>query len=398
MDREKRRMLLFFGTVVLFNLAANFAHPITPTVIKNLQLNDYMFGVALAAMTTTNFLFSPFWGKINGYISSRTSMLICCIGYGVGQILFGLARTEGMIILARLFAGCFTGGIFVSFLTYIVNVSPEEDRATNLTISATIQSVASAFGYLVGGFLGVVSIGLTFAVQAATLILAGVLFYFVCRDDAKGSLKEISPKNLVREANPFSAFVASREFMTVIFAVLFAINALQNLGYTAYDQCFNYYIKDQFGFSSAYNGVIKAVVGFISLIANGTICMWIINKTKVERSIVLVLAGCCASVTGIILFNEIAPFMVINIFFFAFSAVSIPVIQSMIASRASGPQSNLVMGFYNATKSLGGIIGSLTAGLIYAKGPKLSFVFSLAALGLAVVLSAGYAKFGVKRA
>lgn len=390
-------MLTFFGVVVLFNLAANFAHPITPTVIKNLQLNDYMFGVALAAMTTTNFLFSPFWGKINGYISSRTSMLICCIGYGIGQVLFGLAKTEGLIILARLFSGCFTGGIFVSFLTYIVNVSPEDSRATNLTICATIQSVASAFGYLIGGFLGVVSIGLTFGLQAVTLIFSGILFYLVCKDDAQGSIREISPKNLVKEANPFAAFAASRQFMTVIFAVLFAINALQNLGYTAYDQCFNYYIKDQFGFSSAYNGVIKAVVGFISLIANGTICMWIINKTKVERSVVLVLSGCCVSVLGIVVCNGIAPFMIINIFFFAFSAVSIPVIQSMIASRAPGPQSNLVMGFYNATKSLGGIIGSLTAGLIYARGPKLSFVFSCAALGLAVLLSLGYARVGAKR-
>ena len=111
----------------------------------------------------------------------------------------------------------------------------------------------------------------------------------------------------------------------------------------------------------------------------------------------LVLSGCCASVLGIVLCNGIAPFMVINIFFFAFSAVSIPVIQSMIASRAPGPQSNVIMGFYNATKSLGGIIGSLTAGLIYARGPKLSFVFSFAALGLAVLCSIGYARFGARR-
>lgn len=100
----------------------------TPTLIKEYDLNDYMFGVALAAMQTTNFLFSPFWGKLNNYISSRQAMLVCGIGYAVGQALFGMARTEAMVIFARAFAGFFTGGAFVSFLTYVVNTSSDNDR------------------------------------------------------------------------------------------------------------------------------------------------------------------------------------------------------------------------------------------------------------------------------
>lgn len=77
--KYKTRFFLFFFVMVLFNLAANFAHPVTPTVIQDLNLHDYMFGLALAAMMLTNFLLSPFWGKINEYISSRMSLLICCM-------------------------------------------------------------------------------------------------------------------------------------------------------------------------------------------------------------------------------------------------------------------------------------------------------------------------------
>ena len=46
----------------------------------------------------------------------------------MAQIWFAYATTELMIILARMFAGLFTGGIFVSFLTYIVNKSNPEDQ------------------------------------------------------------------------------------------------------------------------------------------------------------------------------------------------------------------------------------------------------------------------------
>lgn len=123
---KRRNMLFFFIVVALWDLSASFVHPVTPTLFKDLHLNDYMFGVALACMMGANFLFSPFWGKISGYLSSRVTLLICCLGYGLGQVLFAMSRTQAQFICARLFAGAFCGGIFVGILNYIVNVSPGE--------------------------------------------------------------------------------------------------------------------------------------------------------------------------------------------------------------------------------------------------------------------------------
>ena len=117
--KYKLRFFLFFLVMILFYLAANFAHPVTPTIIQNLHLNDYMFGVALAMMQLANFIMSPFWGKINSMISSKLSLLIGCVGYGIAQIWFAFATSELSIIGARLFAGAFVGAIFVSFLITI---------------------------------------------------------------------------------------------------------------------------------------------------------------------------------------------------------------------------------------------------------------------------------------
>ena len=137
----KLRYSLFFTAMILFNLAANFAHPVTPTIIQDLQLPDYMFGLMLAAMQISNFLFSPFWGKINVQISSRRTLLICCMGYGLAQLLFACAQTQIGILAVRVLAGIFVGGIFVSFLTYVINTAKPEDQAKYLTYSATIQAV-----------------------------------------------------------------------------------------------------------------------------------------------------------------------------------------------------------------------------------------------------------------
>ena len=61
---SKKRMYLHIAMVGLYIMCGNFAHPITPTLIVERGLDSSMFGVALAAMMTMNFCFSPFWGKM----------------------------------------------------------------------------------------------------------------------------------------------------------------------------------------------------------------------------------------------------------------------------------------------------------------------------------------------
>lgn len=381
--KYKIRFFLFFLVMILFYLAANFAHPVTPTIIQNLHLNDYMFGVALAMMQLANFLMSPFWGKINGYISSRVSLLIGCLGYGIAQIWFAYATTELSIICARLFAGAFVGAIFVSFLTYVINVSDPKDQAKYLTYSATISSVAGAFGYLIGGFLGEFSIKGTFLIQSITLIIAGILFYLICTPDTKKK-ENLTYKQLAKDANPLKAFFDCGKFMTVTFVSLFAINVLINFGNTGFDQAFNYYLKDQLHLTSAYNGIIKAAVGFISFIANMTICIWIMNKTKIEKSLVKLIAVCTLAAIGTIAAPNIGIFITFSILVYAGYSISLPVLQNIVAMRADVKQKNLVMGFYNATKSLGSIAGSLIAGFIYSIDAKMPFIVTTIIYGIGI--------------
>ena len=390
--KYKTRFFLFFLAMVLFNLSANFAHPVTPTIIQDLHLHDYMFGVALAMMQLANFIMSPFWGKINGYISSRKTLLICCCGYGVAQLWFAFATTELMIICARLFAGAFVGGIFVSFLTYVVNVADPADQPRYLTYSATISSVAGAFGYLIGGVLGEFSIKGTFLIQAVTLVASGVMFYLVCLPDGQPDRKLTGPQ-LARQANPLRAFLDCGQFMTLAFVALFAVNILINFANTGFDQAFNYYLKDQLSLTSAYNGIIKAAVGLVSFVANMTLCVWIINKTNTGKSLILLAAVCTASAIGALAAPGIGLFIAFSILVYAGYSVSLPVLQNIVAKEADPSRKNLVMGFYNATKSVGSVAGSLTAGFIYSAGAKLPFACTALIYGLGMAAAIFYLRF-----
>ena len=387
--KYKNRFSLFFTAMILFNLAANFAHPVTPTIIKNLALPDYMFGLMLAVMMLSQFLLSPFWGKINATISSRKTLLISCVGYAAAQLGFAYATTQSMILLVRIMAGVFVGGIFVSFLTYVINIARPEDQGKYLTYSATIQAVFGAFGYLVGGLLGEWSIRATFLLQAGTLALSGLMFYLVCLPDSTDARK-LPMKQILRESNPLQAFLDGKHFMNPGFVLLFALNILVNFGNTGFDQVFNYYLKDQLGFTSAYNGLIKAAVGFISFAFNMTLCLWIIRKTDTRKSMVVLTLFCTAAAVGTLIFPDLVPYIGCSVALYAGYSVSLPVLQDMAASRSNPAQKNLVMGFYNATKSLGSIAGSLMSGFLYGLHFKLPFFVVAGAYGLSILTALGY--------
>lgn len=372
-------------------MAASFVHPVTPTLIVERNLNSAVFGTALAAMQTTMFLLPPFWGKLCDHIPTKRIMLICCCGYALGQVIFGAARNEAMVYAGRIFAGCFTGGCFTAFSNHVIHISDPNSRGVNLTTMITIQTVGGALGYFVGGFLGLISVETAFAVQIATLVLCGVLFQRLCADDTACVPKPDRPMTL-REVNPFSAFVSAKSFMTPMLALLFAVVAVSGIGYNAYEQSFNYYIKDQFRLSSAYNGTVKAVVAVMTMAINSTVCMYLQKKTDTNKTFLPVLLLTVLPIGFAILFRTKIPFFGAYLVYNGLHAIRVPLLQTLAANRATAENSNSVMGFYQSMNSLGSIFGALFAGLIYGANPVYPFILAFLAFAVACLIGGAYVR------
>ncbi len=370
MNQKQPSFLLFFLLAAIQSMAANFAHPVTPTLIQFLELESYSFGLFFAGMAFSNFLFSPMWAKQVKRMGSRMVLCICCIGYALGQAMFTIFTTIPTIMFARVFSGFFVGGIMVSYLTYILSKAPEHKKSKYLATSASITVVASAFGYFIGGMVGVISIYYAFILQVVTLALCGILFRFLLEDD-----KEIGIKiNLIKDANPFLAFMDAKKFMTPSFILIFICVFIASVATTCFDQSFNYYLNDVFKLTSAYNGSIKAVVGIISLVANMTICVWILGKTNFKKSLIFVFIGCGITLLSLGFFSSFLLYTIVVIFFFGLNAIYQPIIQNICVVDANKDDGPMVMGFYNAMRSLGMIAGALYGGFVYGIDHTLPFV------------------------
>lgn len=370
---KKNNLKFFFGIVFLQSLAANFAHPITPTLLMNLKVSDYMFGLAFAMMSFALFLFSPFWAKMREFFSIKILLFIGCVGYALGQFLFGIAKTEVSILIARAVAGFFVGSVGVSILIYITEKSEKSKVGENLARLAIIQALGGAFGYFVGGMIGVYSIPFTFHLQTFTLTVCGFLFLFLLEDCSLTQTQKVELKVLLKEVNPLKSFLECRHFLKGYFPIILGVIILFTVGSNAFDQAFNYYLKAELHFSSVYNGSLKAVTGIITLLVVSTICMWIMRRGRIAKSTAYILFLSLFAIVGIMISKQIFVVLVLAIFIHSMYAIINPLLQDIMVREGGEKGRNMLMGLYNSVRSLGMIIGALFSGFLYSYHPKNPF-------------------------
>ena len=186
--------------------------------------------------------------------------------------------------------------------------------------------------------------------------------------------------------------------MTPVLALIFAVTAVSSLGQYSYEQCFNYYLKDQYGLSSAYNGMFKALIAFLTLLLNSTVSRYLQRKTDINKTFAYILLA-CTFLTGLILIDHSQTlFIAVYIVYSSVMVLRLPLLQILASTRSDSSFSNSVMGFYQAMNSFCGIFGALFAGMIYAKGAMLPFVFAFTAYLFSVLLAFFYRRLVQKTA
>ena len=385
---KKKLLARFLIITMLANISTNLAHPITPTFIKSLNLGNYMFGVAFASLAIGQFLFSPLVGKLTDSIGERKEMTLGMALYALGQFFFMISKTEWMIVLARLFSGVSISFYMVGALTYVIRLSDSETQGKNLTIYTTIQTVFSTFGYLLGGLLGDTSIYYSFILQIILLLLVALLTYLFTIEREEYVEEKIS----FSDVNPFRFISNGKDILTTVLVILFVITFAGSLASTAYDQTFNYYIKDVFNFKPSYNGYIKAITGIASFIVNMTIAIHIQQKRDCGKSLVIIFGLCALLLFTFVKVENIWVVLIIAVSYYAVNSIYLPVLQNLSAKCCTTENSGKVMGYSNAMKSLGMIFGALVAGFIYDVNPTFPFILASITFLIATLLTVLYVK------
>lgn len=378
--RLKQTSSLFFLFVVFFIelMAANLAHPATPTIIVTRGLPSSTFGYAFAAMALGSFLFSSFWAYLNDRIGRVRVFALGCYGYALGQLLFMFATSLWMVVVARFIAGVFVGGVMMTQLVLILDHSLNSDRALNLTVHATLFTLGGALGYFFGGILADIHINVMFIVQIVALISVGLLVHI----GFKGiDVAMISDK--ATSINPLRFFNHVIHLKPFEFSVFCGVVFLSMVGVIAFDQIFNFYLKDQFLFPASMNGIVRAAFGILSLITNMTLGRMIIARKWFTLPFVTVLFATSILIMFFVFIQDLTYFMLLSIIFYILNSLYLILIQIYSSRMSAFAPNSATMGLYNAIRSLGMVFGSFFAGALYQWQINASFVFAAFMLGLA---------------
>ncbi len=380
---------ILIGIHALQGIAANLAHPITPAYLSSLNYPSAMFGMVFAAMSLTNFAFSPFWGVMSRYIKARTLLIIGAFGYALGQAIFGFSTDPYIILGARLISGAFVSALFVGTGLYVIEKSEPEEKSRNITKMVTIFSVAGTIGYFMGGFIGDYSLKIPFIIQVVLLMCVGLLYFFLLEDNDIED--KIDVKRVLAGSNPLvkrESKLNRQLFMN--FWIVFLISTAS----TSLTQTFSYFISDALSLPSSYNGLTKGMVGLISLVLNFTIAMRIASSRKPESKITLILGFVSLMFIPLIMLKSSAiGFMFVGVLAMSFDTLPIGLFQSRTMAYSDDDTQGEMVGYHNTVKSLGMILGSLVAGWIYDINIIAPFILALALYIIGTVLMSLLGKY-----
>lgn len=174
-------------------------------------------------------------------------------------------------------------------MAYLTSIdAPMEERNSLLVLYASLQSICSAFGFLVGGLIGDFSVYYSFYAQIAALTVTGIITLVFIHEHS--AFKKSEDKLTLKDVNPFTSIIQSTKILNVVVAVFLVSTLVTWFASAGFDQNFNYYLRAKFNFAPSSSGMFKAAVGLISLTVNMTINMWIVKKTNVSKSLCAVVA------------------------------------------------------------------------------------------------------------
>ena len=378
---KKYITLLVAGLLV--GITTNIGHPITPYYINQLGLDKIVFGYFFAAMSLGMLIFAPIWGALGDAKGRKWILIICLLFYGVGQILFGVLNNQYLIIAARLFSGIFSGGILVSFLSYMTR-SKDLSKYNGPRLYATFISlhlVGTSLGSFIGGALGELfnpNYHYVFFIQALSMLIFAiyVLTLMDFKDEEKQNIRSINPLKSLSDI----------KLLPISLVIFLFVIAIINISFTDVSKYLDVYFSDS-GYGSLKLGTVNLIVGCLTLIVNLLFTPLIIKRFK--PLLTLSLLSIIGSVTLLLTFA--LPNLLLNIYtFYMLFIITKAIIEPVIVeylNEHKNIQSGILMGLRQSFISLGSIIGVLIGGVIYANYSVLLFYICSSMLAVAAIIT-----------
>lgn len=363
-------MILVYG---LCGMAANLAHPVTPTLFNMHGFGSKVFGYAFSMMSFASFTFSYLWSNLYQKIYAKYIVVFSCFCYAIAQILFINAHTTTSLLFARFLAGAFVSGLMIGIPFYMIQFVPMSDRSSIITKVATAFSFGGTLGYFLGGLIGNTNIHISLYTQVSVLIISGIAFFFIM---------EKNELNTRKQANTEKVILTYGQYIALALTFLVWVSS------TSLTQTYAFYLINILKVEPVINGITKGAVGLIALFLNLFVTIRLLKSHQKEKyfKIYLVIVSVMYCVL-LLNFKFDLGFIISGIIIMSLETMHLPILQAICIAYSQSESKTEIISYQNAARSCAMIVGAFISGVAFEYHVTAPFIIATVSLIFAAVLS-----------
>lgn len=363
----RRPPLQLYLHVLIDLLGFGLLLPLLPFWIRDQGGGALALGLVLSAYSATQFVASPWLGRLSDRIGRRPVLLLCLGVSGLSMLLLSAAHSVWMICLARALAGSF-GGTIATAQCYVSDCTEEADR----TRWIGLLGAAIGVSFVLGPGLGVLCIALGLELSQVAALAAGLaavnwtLCFLRLEESPRLEAQE-------RATSPLGRLDVS-EYQSAVRLLLLS-NFLMTGTFVTLETAFPFFGADRFDLDARGFGLIMFGIGLVLVLVQGGAvarlsARWGDRRVALSGALAMTLA--LMSLLPVqVLWVSLAPLALLALG----RGLLTPTLTSMLTKVSPAARRGAVLGTYQSMASAARALMPIVAGFLYDVGAILPFAF-----------------------
>lgn len=111
--------------------------------VRTVHASDGAVGLINMVGSATTILFYPLWGRLTARRGNRPALILTTAGLAGYPFLMALSPTVGWMLFVSFWGGVFSSGQSLSFFNALLEVCPEQNRATRIAAYNALSNIAA---------------------------------------------------------------------------------------------------------------------------------------------------------------------------------------------------------------------------------------------------------------